>query len=87
MELSQVKEDLLREKHSNELRMKSMVSHMEERARVEEQSTHISEEKERTLRNIIRAFKKQSPHDRISSLEGKLIQSDHMDVYLKPWSV
>ena len=73
MELSQIKEDLLREKHSNELRMKSMVSHMEERARAEEQSANIVEEKERTLKSIIRAFKQQTPRERISSLEGKLI--------------
>ena len=80
MELSQIKEDLLREKHSNELRMKSMVSHMEERARAEEQSTHIVEERERTLRNIIRAYEKQRSRATIAELEGKLIQSGHIHV-------
>lgn len=54
-----------------------MVSHMEERARAEEQSAHIVEERERTLRNIIRAYENQRSRATIAQLEGKLIQLDH----------
>lgn len=45
---------------------------MEERARAEEQSAQISEERERTLRNIIRAYEDQRSRATIAQLEGKL---------------
>ena len=70
MELSHVQEDLLREKHSNELRTKSFLSAIERRASKEEQSQRVSAEKEKAYLNVIRAFQGQKSPEEIEHLTG-----------------
>jgi ankyrin repeat protein len=71
VELSHVQEDLLREKHSNELRTKSFLSAIERRASKEEQSQRVSAEKEKAYLNVIRAFQGQKSPEEIEHLTAQ----------------
>lgn len=71
VDLSRVKEELSLEKHSNELKMKHMVSDLEQMTMAKEQTLCIMEEKEATLRAMVKAVKDNSPPEEISKLEGK----------------
>ena len=70
VELSHVQEDLLREKHSNELRTKSFLSDIERRASKEEHSQRAFAEKEKAYVSIIRAFQGQKSPEEIEHLTG-----------------
>ena len=74
VELSHVQEDLLREKHSNELKTKSLVLDIEQRATKEEVAQRIFAEKEKVYLSIIRAYQGNKSPEEIR-LNGRLIHT------------
>ena len=72
VELSHVQEQLLTEKHVNELRTKSLVSDIERRASREEHAQHAFAVREKALQAIIRAYEGHKSPKVIHHMKGKL---------------
>ena len=70
VELSRIQEELLREKHNNELRLKNLMLDIEQRADKEVQAQRVFAEKERSLRVIIQAYEGQKSATEIGNLKG-----------------
>ena len=75
MELTQLKEQLLMERHSNELRMKHMMSDMERRLASTEQYQDKKEEMETVYKGIIRALENETTPEQIAHLRGTYFYS------------